>query len=927
MTAQIIIRPNYGSTTVVNMGDLTNISIENTLPASVNVRININIENNKEGLLASSVSNTLTLNPGPNLFSNELLNISRFSYSLSALAKKLSATQIFETGEYKVCYQVINLNDNGSIGDHCTNFTITNTNSSSDTTSKKKAVTIHGTSEILFNYSSSQANYTNLPPTYLNWTFSPQVTVLDVPFSARLFLTTMQLPGQQSMNNFSFSFDANQFKNILKTKLMEYIKKNKTLAKFSNLNVDSYMSQFNDIQNIFSNPAVMDEIKKLGELDSLKNMVNNYKDVTNSVKNQYEEVKDQYGELKQNYQEVKNSITGDSTQVKTDSTSLSLNTDSLLNDSTISRLKDKSALVKDSLGRIKNSIIIVKDSLLDEKDKYMDKADSVKNKVNAFVSDPSQLGTAALDSAKSRIKELEWLESKRKYYDELMAKKDKLTDLGKKWGLLDSSGNPGSIDKIKDINVDNLSDPAYLYSKLKSSNLLRKFDKILYSVKSLSFGLSTPQYSNFSLQGMAINGFSIELEPFKVYAGFTYGSVMNPVLTSNTQFASYKRMLYAGKFGYGSKEKSHIHVTILSSTDDSTSVNPRDSLYLIGKMPQDNKVISIDGQINLFNNKLILSAEFAGSQTVKDLTSVTNNILNPASQTSPENWFINIFSQNKNVNKAVVDYAVFAKVEANLFKNKTKISANFKRIGPHFYSFGLPFLIRDMMTFEVKLSQSIWKNRLQLSAFIRRNEDNLEHTKLQTTQSYNWGFDFNLKIPKWPTIKAGLTPMTLQSDTSYFNMIALTFNSNYSFRIRKVQNISSLSFIKQMSDANDTNLYFDITYVTFLHSLQLKNGISFNINSSYINSNSNNTQKDTWIIGAGGSGTLFKIWNNLLGGNFYINQNETKWGAYWQTSLTVTKYLTFSLRLENNQFNTYLNLPGVNNYTQFTCRTSMIAKW
>lgn len=734
----------------------------------------------------------------------------------------------------------------------------------------------------------------------------------------------MQLPGQQSMNNFTFNFDANQFRNILKTKLLEFIKKNKTLNKIGNLDFESYAKEYDNIKGIFSNPAVLDELKQITELDSLKNIVNNFKEGVSDIKNTVDGYKEKYQSIKEDYKEIKSVFTNDSLAKD----SLVTDTNIVQKDSLGTRLNGKIQDLKDSIGTIKDSLFAVKDSLFKIKDKYSNKLDSAKNIVNGYINDPSKLGYQALDSLKKRIKALEWLESKKVYYDKLMEKKKTIEEYGKKFGLIDSAGNFTSFDKIKDINTDQLSDPSYLYSKLRSSKLLRRFDKILYCIKSLTIGLATPQYSNFSLNGMAVNGFSIEVEPFKFYGAFTYGTVMNPVLTTNSQNASYKRDLYAGKFGYGAKDKSHIHITILSSTDDSSSINPRDSIYLYYKLPQDNKVISIDGQLNFFKNKFILSAELSGSQTIKDLTSYsTNTIINGVQQADPNNWFVNIFTQNHQVSKSVVDYAVSGKMEVSLFKDRTKISTTFKRIGPNYYSFGLPFLIRDMMTFEVKVSQSIWKNRIQLSGFVRRNEDNLEGTKLQTTQFYNYGFDFSLRIPKWPTFKAGLTPLVLQSDSSYFNMIALNVNSTYSFRIRKVQNIASLSFIKQMSSANDTNMHFDITYVNFVHCIQLKAGPSININASYISSITSLMHKNTWVVGAGTSFTVLKVWNNLLGGNFFINQNELKWGAYWQTNLNITKYLTASLRLENNQFNTYLNLPGITNYTQFTCRTSIIARW
>jgi len=931
ISAQLLVRSNFGSTTVVTVSDILNFSVENTLPNSINVQLSLSVEHNKHGLILQGTSTPINLHPGPTIFTNELYNVMRFNYSGSDLGKNLSATQVFDQGDYTACLKIINVNDNSFIGDNCGSFTILSkkTNPSiSDTSKKKKPVTIHGTSEALFNYSTGQTNYSLLPPTYLNWTFSPQITIFDIPVSGRLFLTTMQLPGQQSMNNFTFNFDANQFKNILKTKLLELIKKNKTLNKIGSLDFSSYVSEYENIKGIFSNPAVLDELKQIGELDSLKNIASKFKEGGSDLKNTVNDFKGKYEDIKGDYNDVKSVFTADST--KNDSLiqdSISIKNDTLSFDSLETKLNGKVNQFKDSLGTIKDSLVAIKDSLFKIRDKYSNKIDSVQASINEYINNPSKLGYQALDSLKKRIKALEWLESKKVYYDKLIEKKKTIEEYGKKFGLLDSSGN-FTTNQFKDINTDQLSDPSYLYSKLKSCKLLRKFDKILYSVKSLSIGVTAPQYSSFSLNGMAVNGFSIEVEPYKFYGAFTYGTVMSPVLTTNSQNASYKRDLYAGKFGYGSKEKTHIHITILSSTDDSSSINPRDSIYLYYKLPQDNKVISIDGQLNLFKNKFIISAELSGSQTIKDLTSYsTNNIINGVQQSDPNDWFVNIFTQNHNVSKSVVDYAVTTKMEASLFKDKTKISATFKRIGPNYYSFGLPFLIRDMMTFEVKVSQSLWKNRIQLSGFVRRNEDNLEGTKPQTTQFYNYGFDFGLRIPKWPTFKAGLTPMVLQSDTSYFNMVALNINTTYTFRIRKVQNIASLSFMKQTSAANDTNMHFDITYVNFLHSILLKSGPSININASYISSITSVMKKDTWIVGAGTSFTVLKVWNNMLGGNIFINQSELKWGAYWQTNVNLTKYLTVSLRLENNQFNTYLNLPGVNDYTQFTCRTSIIARW
>jgi hypothetical protein len=274
-----------------------------------------------------------------------------------------------------------------------------------------------------------------------------------------------------------------------------------------------------------------------------------------------------------------------------------------------------------------------------------------------------------------------------------------------------------------------------------------------------------------------------------------------------------------------------------------------------------------------------------------------------------------------------VDFATYAKIEGLLFKGKTTLSGSFRRVGPNYYSFGLPFLVRDVMTFEVKYGQKLWKNRISFSAYLRRNSDNLENTKTTTTATYNFGFDFSLTLPKAPYVRANLTPIILQNDSGKFNMLVLNVTSGHSYKFLGMQQTSMLSFIRQSSTSDDSTLNFTVYYLTLNHTLNLRQGPAIMANASYIHSETPAIKKNTWIIGAGTSFTLFKKWNNTLGGNLYVNERELKWGCYYQSSVSLTRFFTINLRLENNQYNTYINLPGLADYTQFICRTSIAAKW
>jgi|GEM_PF-2134477 len=914
--SQVIVRPDISAHSVSTLRDAMNLSVENTVPATYTIYLQITVENATEQVL-SARSGALGLKPGLTVFtSGDLYSGLVVTCASGPAGKEFSSSKTFVPGSYKICYEIFSANDNVSLGAQCESFAIETGKIPEEKNGKKKPVAFHGTSELLFSHSTSQSLYTAMPPTYVSWMLNPQLTVYDIPVSGRLFVTTMQMPGQQNMNSFTLNFDANQYRNILKNKLLDFIKKQNALNRIGNLDFSSYAAEYDKIGSILSNPAVAGELAGLKELDSLKNIVNNPTQGIRGLQNITTIANEKYATGREQYENITSRVPGLSDTAATDSAGLQ------------PLIPDKTAKIDSLQKTAESKIIHVKDSLFRIRDLATHKIDSVSGKVQTYIGDPSALGGQALDSLKKRIAALEWLESKRAYYEQLLEKKKKIEEYGKKFGMVDSAGNFTSFDKVKDIDVSRLSDPNYLYQKLSSSKLLRKLDKILYSLKSLSVGMSAPDYSTFTLSGMAVNGFSMEVEPFGFYGAFTYGTILNPVLTTSTQHASYRRDLIAGSFGYGSKGKTHLHFTMLSATDDSLSIDPRDSLYLYYKLPQDNKVMSLDGQINLFRNRLIVSAEISGSQTIKDLTTYSPNVIyNGGTTADPQNWFVNILTQNRHVNKAVVDFAIFAKAEAKLFKDRTTLSASFRRVGPNYYSFGLPFLIRDVMSFEVKVSQNLWKNRLRLSAYVKRNSDNLEENKLQTTTTYNYGFDVNLRIPKWPSFRASLMPLTLQSDTATFDMVALNISSSYNFNIRKFQNIASASFLKQASTATDTNLFFDITYVNLLYSIGWKNGPVINASSGYISSITNMSRKETWIAGIGGSMLLFKIWNNTLGANCYISGQETRWGMYWQTGADLLKYFTLSLRLENNQFNTYINLPGMTDYTQFNCRTSITARW
>jgi hypothetical protein len=196
-----------------------------------------------------------------------------------------------------------------------------------------------------------------------------------------------------------------------------------------------------------------------------------------------------------------------------------------------------------------------------------------------------------------------------------------------------------------------------------------------------------------------------------------------------------------------------------------------------------------------------------------------------------------------------------------------------------------------------------------------------------TSQFFNGGFDLKLNIPKLPVLSMSYMPVTIQNDSTVMNMNILNANCYHTYTIKKTGITSILNYVFQTSNQlnGNTNLFN-------LHNVNLTNIIAFqplsiNNSLSYISNITPTTNTNTFITSLSTSFTLLKKWTNTVGGNLYINENSIKGGGFYQSSLSLIKNLVFNIRIETNRFNTYLFLPGYQDYTQFLCRTSIQYKW
>lgn len=811
---------------------------------------------------------------------NEIIRNCKTDYNkTSNCAETYKKDGYFPKGLYYICVVIKEVKSDAELGQNCiqANINIDGTpNQLKQNPGIKKEnwfsknVEFSGYSDLTGVYSNMQAYGSLVPPSYVQWYFNPTASVYDFPISIQLLLSTRQTDGMQNINSFNVQFDANQFKNMLMQRAMSFIQEKVLKNKLGNLNVESLSSQFNSVKGKLESPGAVMELGQIKQLDSLKNSLNDL----------------------QNMKLDSTGILGKIQQLKSLTGNDSLQLDSFRLDSAA----------------------------------WLNKLDSLEPKCDS-------LKTAKIDSLKKKIKVLSWLEEKKPYYDKLMKQKDELAKKLEGFNL--DSLNEMANSFTSEYDVNKLKDPNSLYAFMDKNKLFRKFEKVMTAVKSLSFGRSYPTYSDFTFKGIPVDGFSIELEKWNTYIGFTYGSTLQGIMPNPTDsihtLYNYKRNVIGGSAGYGSKEKSHIHFTILSFDDDPTSITIPDSLVGVMPKPQSNQVLSTDFKLSILKNKLSFYGELAGSQTIRNITLVDSSfVINTSfSNNNPREWFANIFLQRDVDLNTTVDFAFKAGMEANLFKNRTKISVQAKRVGPGFMSFGNPFMIRDIFNIEGKISQAFWKNRIQLSGFIRRNIDNLENTKLLTSQLYNFGFDLTVNIPKWPTLKVAMMPYIQSNDSVNMDINVIMANSNYAFKIRKVQVLTNATYMHQNGTARDSSMNFSSHYATLLNTFLLSKTISLNLTQNYFHINNRYGNVGTYTVQLSGSVLAFKKWNNTIGATFSTSQNERRYGGYYQTSIQFLKYFSFNIRAEYNRYD-ILNYTIFNSnipFDQIMVRGVLITRW
>lgn len=937
----------YSTVQMMHLKDLRNFSLSNSSGAPFQCIIRIEVTQDDQLVTAGETAPVLL--PAGN---TNVLTWNGAMMQLNATPGKnaVRSDGTFAGGAYMACVKILDAKDRAELVVNCEGFSVMETqsplakvtgkNASEPANGKKKfPVSFHGNAEISGYFANKPPMYSEYAPNYGHVFLNPTLSIYDVPLTGTVLVASQGSPLRQNMNVFNFSFDAEAFKANLIARLQKALTENKKLNELTGGKMAT-LGKLQNLDNLMKNPEVQKELKGLQDLDGyrkqlgkiqeinkilgqdsltggLLNGAGSYTDMAKGLGNtgSYTDMAKGIGNTG-SYTDMAKGLgnidslggnlkglgnTGSYTDMAKglgNTDSLGANLKGLGNDQgAYTRLLQS---MKDSLDKADTNATDTK-SLQHRYDSLQARADSLQGVYQKYLGKADSLRSVS-DSLGRMVEKLKHLDYKKGGYEALLKQQDGLLKEARLNGWVDSLGNvKNTAEELSKVDMSKVSDPNYLTGKLSSMGLLKKYEKYLSWIRKFSVGTSFTQYSDYSLNNVPVSGISVELAPWKLYAAFTYGQVQRSILTDDPNQASYKRTLITGSIGYGTQEKSHFHINVLSAQDDPNSINPRDSVYLYYKKPQSNKVISADFALNVWKDRIRISGELAGSQLVRDVTYQPDSGIIQLQDTvmrSEKDWVANIFRQKPVNLNAVTDFAFFAKAEANLFKDQTKISFGASRVGENYYSFGTPFLMRDLLTFEGKVSQKFLKNKISASVYVRQMSNNLSGTKPLTVNQWRWGGDVSLNFPKMPTVRIMYTPILQETDSGTVNMNMLSANVSYPVKIKKVRLTNMGSYIFQNGTKGFTAQAFTTHFVTFNQNVQFPKGQTLGITLNYIYSKSIIEELHSLAGSFSAGGTLFKKWNNGGGVNIYANAKEQRYLLFYRTGISFLKYLTLNIQVE-----------------------------
>ncbi len=380
--------------------------------------------------------------------------------------------------------------------------------------------------------------------------------------------------------------------------------------------------------------------------------------------------------------------------------------------------------------------------------------------------------------------------------------------------------------KIEQMRATAGSNPLEYADALQSLGLISSTEKIMMWLPKVGFGTIFPTLTPLTVSGTRVEGTSIEWNPGKVFfISALKGTTQRPLarldglridttIYSNLDNADFGRAITGARLGFGAKDGPHWMLTGVYTTDDASTAPVSDSMSI--STPQRNVLASMDFRVEPIKGVWSIDAEVAGSITVGDLNS-------PKFSTDQlPKFFLDLIDSSSS---AFADWAGTASTAVSIASTGTRLSGSVRRIGTGYRALGVPNMRVDVLRYDAKLDQSLFKRQLSFGVFARRDQDNLVPIKRATTMTTSMGANMNVSIRRLPYVRLSYLPFVQESDATdsvyaYANRTTMwTAATGHSYRIADMSASTHLTYSRQESATSVASSNYAVVSATGSQSL------------------------------------------------------------------------------------------------------------
>lgn len=410
-------------------------------------------------------------------------------------------------------------------------------------------------------------------------------------------------------------------------------------------------------------------------------------------------------------------------------------------------------------------------------------------------------------------------------------------------------------------------------------------------------GNTSMSFSPYTLSGIPFKGIGLELTPRIPFKISLMGGQIFKAVPEDRALGGvpvYERYGYGVKTSF-EKEKYKIGWIGFYAKDN------EDSLFLgrdeKGITPKENWVNSISFNTSLLNN-LTFDVEYAMSAFTED---------SRADKRKGGNLRDKIFSA-----KQTTSYLNALNVNFDYSIQKSKLGLTYERIDPNYYTLGAMYFNNDLENIAMRFSRSFYKEKINFSASMGYQRDNLAKDKKQDSKRVVGSVNVNYKISD----RLGFTgsysnfstytnrnldqfelinnPIVVPADTLNYRQLSqnANFNLSYAFGKNKNQNVNFNYGIA--GQANEQGGVIRRGQTSTVQNYSLAHTINFTGISTSLNSSLNYTNNQVAKAGNSAIGASVGVSKKIL-----KDKMNTNFGLLYNTSESNVTSSVFGVKFNN----------------------------